>query len=86
MTTDSSAAQWLQAAGLPHPLCDKLSHLTLGQLRSLMLSDFERFGISNMAEKRQLFRALQQVKNRSTATPPSYSPADLTPQPSGMMR
>ena len=51
-----------------------------------MLSDFERFGISNMAEKQQLFRALQQVKNRSTATPPSYSPADLTPQPSGMMR
>ena len=86
MTTDSSAAHWLQGVGLPQTVCLKLSHLTLGQLRSLMLSDFERFGIVEMAEKQQLFRALQQVKNRATATPPSHSPADLTPQPSGMMR
>lgn len=83
MTTDSSAAQWLQAAGLPRALCSKLSHLTQAQLCSLMLSDFERFGIVDMAEKQQLFRALQQVKNR---TPPSHSPANLTPEPSGMMR
>ena len=86
MTTNSSAAQWLQAAGLPVELSKKLKNLTMAQLRSLMLSDFERFGIVDMAEKQQLFRALQQVKNRSTLTPPSHSPANLTPQPSAMMR
>ena len=77
MTT--TTVQWLEAAGLSPDTCAKVASLSLGQLRRLMISDYERYGVRDMAEKQRLFRVLQASH---VGTPPSTSP-QLTPQHSG---
>ena len=73
-----ATAEWLEAAGLGG-LTERVGHLTLQQLRGLLISDFERFGVTDMGDKQKLFRALQITKTNSPSP-------QLTPQPSGPVR
>lgn len=75
-TTDM---EWLEAAGVSAETCSKISHLSLKHMRKLMIADYERFGITDMAQKQRLFRALQgSAPGVHTAGSPP-----LTPQISG---
>lgn len=75
-TTDM---EWLEAAGVSAETCSKISHLSLKHMRKLMIADYERFGITDMAQKQRLFRALQ---GSAPGVQPTGSPP-LTPQVSG---
>lgn len=54
-----TTVQWLEAAGLSSDTVKRVERLSLHELRQLMISDYERFGILDMGEKQRLFRALQ---------------------------
>ena len=53
-----TTAAWLEGLGLSSGAAAQLSGLSVQELRSLMISDFERFGVRDMADKQRLFRAL----------------------------
>ena len=63
-----------EGLGLSPAACSALSALSVQQLRSLMISDFDRLGVTEMGDKQRLFRALRQLSEPSP---------QLTPQPSG---
>lgn len=86
MTTGSTAA-WLESQGLAH-LCGRLGSLSLSQLHSMMISEYAQLGVTNMADKQRLFKALQSAgtgRGPGAPTPPTVSP-QLTPQASGTGR
>ncbi len=86
MTTGSTTA-WLESQGLAH-LCNRLSSLSFSQLRSMMISDYGQLGVTSMADKQRLFKALQSAgtgRASSAPTPPTVSP-QLTPQASATGR
>ena len=81
MTT--STAAWLQAAGLSACLADKLSGVPLEQLKRLMLSDFDRLGVTDYKEKQLLYKTLRSSPSAAPSEPTSLgSTPQLTPQPS----
>lgn len=82
MQSMATTADWLRAAGLG-TLETRVGHLSLSQLRSLLISDYDRHGIKDMREKQRLFRALNDLRPANYADAAPSPPQQLTPQPSG---
>ena len=76
-----TTAAWLEGLGISQAAVQQLNQLSLRELKGLMISDFERFGVRDMNEKQRLFRAVRSLQEPGSASA-GASPA-LTPQPRG---
>ncbi|PSC68800.1 kinesin-13A-like isoform X1 [Micractinium conductrix] len=70
MTTAPATSQWLDERGLGH-LTRAIGHLSLSQLKALLLSDYERVGVASLADRQALFRALQLAPSPQLSPQPS---------------
>ena len=74
--------QWLNKAGLVKYF-DGFNKLTESQFASLMMQDYPKHGVSDMADKQKLFRLLKTVNaQENIAAPPTaanVAPAEKTP-------
>ena len=67
--------QWLNKAGLVKYF-DGFNKMTESQFASLMMQDYPKHGVSDMADKQKLFRLLKTVNaQENIATPPTANVA-----------